>query len=322
LVRGIAVLRYAIVPLAALLVAATPPPPSPEEKAQLTAGYKQIVQAQVQASQCRRDTNGMLLPLSAALWQLEDVVKVRYGEASAKALPAMPKPAALPCGGAEDARQRLAADQTAFEYLTRLATVMQASGTPGWALNIVDVPALPPQLEGFRVQLGNILVQNYGEQQVRQMIQQIGSETASELAMACDGRKTARSATPRACPAIPAEFVAVQPIGAARIANLELMAQRFVQFGDNPFGPAYRQATVLGSLDELKACDGSTTVVYPKDPAAVISGRKVTLPLRNLGSSSASQTVTINLPATDSEAVLKAADDPDAVIEQEYHLCY
>jgi hypothetical protein len=310
------------VPLAVLLVAATPPPPSPEEKAQLTAGYKQIVQAQVQVSQCRRDTNGMLLPIAAALWQLEDIARVRFGEASAKALPALPKPAALPCGGPEDVKQRIAADQIAFEYLTRLATVMQASGSPGWAQKIADVPALPTQLEGFRTQLGNILVQAYGEQQVRQMVQQIGSETATDLAFVCDARKTVRSATPRACPAIPAEAAAMRPLGAARIANLELMAQRFVQFGDNPFGPAYRQVTQLGSLAELRPCEGSTMVVYLKDPAAVVKGRQITLPLRSYGNGSASQTVTLNLPATDSEAVLKAVDDPDAAFDQEYHLCY
>lgn len=318
--------RMLFVPLAAALVAAAPPAPSAEEKAQIAATYQQIVAARWQALGCKRDSLGMQLPLAAAMWQLEDAMKLRYDAASAKALQDTPEPkAALPCNGEEDGKQRIAADQVVFEYLTRLATLQQANAAAGWTQNIVDLSGLPPQLEAFRGQLGNILVQVYGQPQVQQMVQQIGQETVSDLAFVCESRKTKGTASPRPCPAVPAELAAVAPVGAARIANLEEMAKRFREQKDNPFGPAWHYASEQNYSEwftrKLAGCDEHSTVVYLKDPAAVVQGQQVTLPLRNYADGTVYKAVTIKLPASYDEQTLTPVKLDNPAVHEEYDRC-
>ena len=238
----------------------------------------------------------------AALWQIDDNINLRFGEAGAKArAQAAVKPTAPSCDSTEDRSILFLTHKLGFEWLTRLAAVKQASLLGGWSANIAALPQLPGELEALRKQLGANLAAAHGAQAVDGMAQQIARETEFDLALVCDARKDIRTKSTRACPPLAPDLLQHREFAATRVANIELMATRMVesngpgQPGDNPFGDPFGYH-VLSDFDywqTLSACTAQQTVVYLRDPAAVRNGDTIILPLRAFGSGDITGKVTV-----------------------------
>jgi hypothetical protein len=295
----------------------------PDAKAAGRQAYQQVNLAYEQLSACRRYARPIGLAVVASQDQVLAVASARFGPAEGEALRALPKLAALPCDGPEDQRAKLLAHERAFEYLSRLTFVRQANGLPGWSENLVDMPTPPASLEALRQQLGQNLAAVHGAQAIDAFSRQLGAETELELALVCEARKARPSKGPRTCPAPPPAQVQFRPLAAARIEALEWLGGALAEKGQNPFGDPYARRGVSSTPDPLCSftatdsfdaavyggfggsamvpCQQGDTVVYLEDPGAVVSGKTITLPLRQFTTGAPAGTVTLTRPATNYE---------------------
>jgi hypothetical protein len=281
-------------PIIALALGGASPPAAAPPLAQGLQERQQVNQAFDQLIECQRSAPGLKHALMAALWQVDDNLRLRFGDAGSKAVQASGNPTAPACDSQEDRAILFLSHKLGFEWLTRLAVIKNASLQGGWSSNIAAVPQLPGELEALRKQLGANLASAHGVQAVEGMAQQIARETQVDLALICDARKDIRSKSPRACPQLTPDLLQHREFAASRVANLELMATRILesngvgQQGDNPFGVpfGYYVSTDFARWISRYSipCMPQQAVVYLTDPAAIRNGDSLVLPQRAFGS--------------------------------------
>lgn len=256
-----------------------------------------------QLLECKRRAPGLAYAGMAGLWQIDDFVKLRFGEPGTKAVEQAANLPAPACDSPPDQQLKLVSHRLGFEWLTRLAVARAVSLQGGWSAGIAEVPPFPAELEGLRKQLGANLATVNGPQAVEALALQYQRETETELALLCEERKTERTKAPRACPALPAELLQHRPLAAARIANLELMAARMAEVDTvrntsvNPLGEPfgfYISTDFARWITRYSVpCTPNQAVVYLTDPAASRSTAGLVLPQRAFGSGEVTGQVTV-----------------------------
>ncbi len=233
----------------------------PVEQARLAReGYDRYI-AQSTACRWSRPTVDAVMYRERELWR--DLAALENKQAADAITGSTPD--AQPCGGPIDQQARGESIQTYWRWITRSRVYAEFVAQPGWSQQLVALDAdLITALEPTRKGIGDAM----GAERATAETQNLINEARVVLNLICEPRKTERTATPRACPDVPAEFTAQRPIALKRAEAVELfnllLPEAIGQEQRGEFGLAYQFRS--DAFDFTSDCKPLASTIYPSAP--------------------------------------------------------